>query len=153
MRTDIAFGIIPVLPDSPRRYLLILHNKGHWGFPKGHKEGDESDLEAACRELQEETGLEVEQIEAHVDFQEQYTFTSARGEEVQKKVIYFLGWIAREPSGNPPVVHIQPEELADYRWCTAEEARQFISFAESRRILQACEDYLMKRDRPSPSEH
>ncbi len=37
--------------------LVQSHFAGFWGFPKGHVEGDETLLEAARREIAEETGL------------------------------------------------------------------------------------------------
>lgn len=41
-----------------RRWLLLRNRKRHeWGFPKGHAEGDESDLETALRETAEECGI------------------------------------------------------------------------------------------------
>eukprot|EP00969_Alexandrium_andersonii_P328841 14530906-Alexandrium_andersonii.AAC.1 len=33
--------------------------QSHWGFPKGHPQGDESGPVAAVREIREETGVEV----------------------------------------------------------------------------------------------
>jgi 8-oxo-dGTP pyrophosphatase MutT (NUDIX family) len=36
---------------------LILHHKNYWNFPKGGVEAGETDLEAAKREIKEETGL------------------------------------------------------------------------------------------------
>ena len=40
--------------------LLIKHiNSGHWSFPKGHVEGDETEEETAKREIMEETGIDV----------------------------------------------------------------------------------------------
>ena len=44
-------------------FLLIQHptksngDEGHWDFPKGHVEGNETELETAKRELIEETGI------------------------------------------------------------------------------------------------
>ena len=41
--------------------LLIRHkNGGHWAFPKGHVERDETETETALREIWEETGLKVQ---------------------------------------------------------------------------------------------
>ena len=41
--------------DGQIKYLLIKHNThqnkgGHWDFPKGHKENDETDQQTAVRE-------------------------------------------------------------------------------------------------------
>ena len=45
-----------------RTVLLIKHNSGHWDFPKGHVEGEESEVETAIREVKEETGLDIEAV-------------------------------------------------------------------------------------------
>ena len=40
--------------------LLIKHvNSGHWSFPKGHVEGNETELETAQRENKKENGIDV----------------------------------------------------------------------------------------------
>ena len=46
--------------DSWVEVLLIRHkNGGHWAFPKGHVEKQETEEETALREIREETGLTV----------------------------------------------------------------------------------------------
>ena len=39
--------------------LLIKSVKGHWSFPKGHVENDETELETANREILEETNVKA----------------------------------------------------------------------------------------------
>ncbi|WP_017326159.1 bis(5'-nucleosyl)-tetraphosphatase [Synechococcus sp. PCC 7336] len=141
---DTAYGLVPICatPDG-LRYLLILHNKGHWGFPKGHKDEGESDLETACREFREEVGIDVYEILSEkVSFSETYRFVSKSGNEVHKTVKYFLARIPIGPEGALPNVTIQPEELADSRWCLFEEAEALISFDAARGVLQDCQRYL-----------
>lgn len=150
MRQDAAFGVIPVLypsapAESPWRYLLILHNKGHWGFPKGHADPGETELETARRELQEETGLTQYALDPGARFVEQYQFTNPKGIEIHKTVIYFLAQIGAVASEPEPQVTIQIAELADYRWCTYEQGLELITFEASRGVLQECEAYLRTR--------
>ena len=56
--TNICAGIIPI-SYIERKVLMIQHPEGHWGFPKGHVEFDETELTAAKRELYEETGISL----------------------------------------------------------------------------------------------
>jgi 8-oxo-dGTP pyrophosphatase MutT (NUDIX family) len=106
MLIDAAYGVIPILPHPPAQeaprlgsshlYLLIQHQKGHWAFPKGHKDSSESDLEAAQRELREETGLTDYQLltlpgqSDPLTLQEAYTFTDPEGNRVAKTVTYYV---------------------------------------------------------------
>jgi 8-oxo-dGTP pyrophosphatase MutT (NUDIX family) len=55
--TGSALVIARRLPDPPR--VLLVHHRasGLWQFPGGHVEDNESPLEAALRETQEETGV------------------------------------------------------------------------------------------------
>src|SRR5947209_1814980 len=58
-----------------------------WALPKGHPDGDETPLEAAAREVREETGVEVKPIEELGEIQ--YTYERG-GKEVNKRVTFFL---------------------------------------------------------------
>ena len=141
--TDAAYGLIPIYmsPDGPR-FLLILHNKGHWGFPKGHKDDGETDLQAACREFVEETGLTAyELVGDPAEFSESYSFVKKSGKRVNKTVKYFLATVPTI-EGKPPTVTVQPEEVSDYRWCLADEARSVLTFNAARGVLQDCLEFL-----------
>jgi arsenate reductase len=55
---EACFGVIPVRhKENGWEVLLVKHNKGHWGFPKGHPSPNETPYQVAERELLEETGL------------------------------------------------------------------------------------------------
>lgn len=41
------------------KVLMVKNPEGMWGFPKGHREDNETPIEAAIRETQEETGIIV----------------------------------------------------------------------------------------------
>ena len=67
--------------------LLIKHvNSGHWSFPKGHVEADETEVETAKREIMEETS-----IEALIDSTFRETVSYSPKKDVQKEVVYFIG--------------------------------------------------------------
>jgi 8-oxo-dGTP pyrophosphatase MutT (NUDIX family) len=58
-------GLILLTPDL--KILIVQDAKtGKWGFPKGHREPhDSGDLETACRELLEETGIRPESFKLY----------------------------------------------------------------------------------------
>ena len=138
--TDFSCGVIPwrQLPGQVRQYLLIQHNAGHWSFPKGHPEGDESHLETARRELAEETGITAVTLLESPTFDESYDFRDARGNWVHKTVRYFLG--AVDPAAGPPV--LQLEEIQAAVWVDAPGTRRMLSFDEGRSLLDAAEEHL-----------
>ena len=58
MLQEKSAGVILVASNGIQiRYLLLHYGGGHWGFPKGNIEAEESALQAAIREAEEETGL------------------------------------------------------------------------------------------------
>ena len=68
------------------KVLIIKHNQGHYGFPKGHVEKNETEQETAIRETKEETN-----IDAIVIGQFKKTITYSPKRNVIKDVIYFIG--------------------------------------------------------------
>ena len=62
MITEKSAGFILISDNDSHnrdRSVLLLHYiSGHWDFPKGNIESNENELQAATRELKEETGIE-----------------------------------------------------------------------------------------------
>lgn len=145
---DFAFGLVPIarLSADEHRYLMICHHQGHWGFPKGHKEGEESDLVAAQREFEEETGIFRYSVFPKIHFAERYHFRKKKGQRVNKTVTYFLSSVTLENEGQLPTVNIQAKEISAYRWCSAAEARALIAFEGSLQVLAQCEAQLAGLD-------
>jgi 8-oxo-dGTP pyrophosphatase MutT (NUDIX family) len=138
MDTDFSCGVIPIVFDGGvRRYLLVQHQAGHWSFPKGHPENDESPEQAARRELQEETGLTEVDLLIVPAFDERYVFTKRSGKVVQKDVTYFLGRVAR-----PGTVAVQEKELSDFAWGATAATRARMTFEEGRALLDEVEAFL-----------
>lgn len=130
-----SFGIIPLRQREGRwELLLILHGKGHWAFPKGHRDRGEEPLQTAVRELREETGLEIARFVAAPPLSERYFFTW-EGQKVDKSVEYYLAEVSGE-------VVLQVAEVSDYRWLPVKEAEGLVTYAEAKRLCREVEKYL-----------
>jgi bis(5'-nucleosidyl)-tetraphosphatase len=125
---DESYGIIPLMQEGKQwKVFLILHKEGnHWGFPKGHRQGHETQLEAATRELKEETGLDIVRVLDEAPLTEQYRFRRS-GQNIVKKVFYF-------PAMVTGTFQLQLEEIREGRWFTFEEAIKQLTFKEGRSI-------------------
>ena len=79
--TEKSCGCV-VIEDG--KVLLIQQRNGHWGFPKGHVEADETERNAAIRETKEETNIEVEIEDGRI-----YTENYITDKGNYKEVIYY----------------------------------------------------------------
>lgn len=111
MKREVSCGVIPVRKTEKGsvEFLLVQGYGGFWGFPKGHKEGNETHIETAKRELLEETGLEADCLPGNI-FTETYKIARKKGPDVIKKVVYYIGFV------NNTRVTIQRSELRRFGW-------------------------------------
>lgn len=138
-RKDTSFGVVPIARRSDGDFfLLVQHKAGHWGFPKGHAEPGESAQATACRELEEETGIQAFEL-LNVAFVEQYSFGKV-GWLFDKTVTYFPAFVQSE------TVNCQPQEIKDYAWLTYDAALAKLTFAQSRQVLVQVQAYLQESD-------
>lgn len=143
---DEAFGIVPIyIPETGKlsevQFLLIRHWAGHWGFPKGHAEPGETAIATACRELEEETGIQSCKVLDDTPFVEQYSFMKDH-QSVEKTVTYFLATVSSQ------AVTCQEQEIQAYTWVNFDTALKTITFEQAKRILHRVYDYL--QDHPLP---
>jgi 8-oxo-dGTP pyrophosphatase MutT (NUDIX family) len=142
-----AAGVVLFREEDGRRLFLLLRHEqgGHWGFAKGRIERGEGELEAAMREIREETGIVDVDLVAGVSIESRYPVRRG-GRMLRKTVTYFA---ARVRGDAIQLSH----EHTDGRWLVPTEALQILTHAESRRVLEAVEDALSRANagRPQPS--
>lgn len=116
--------------------LLLRHkNGGHWSFPKGHVEGDETEVETAYREILEETSISTE---IDTGFRYATSYSPKRG--VMKDVIYFAARASKDS-----VAVKQEEEIVDLRWMSMDEAVQNITFKNDSNMLEQFSIYISQK--------
>lgn len=105
--------------------LVLQQRKGHWGFPKGHVENNETEVETAIREIKEETNLDVV-----IDENYRYVETYSPKEGVTKDVVFF---VAKKIGGE---VKPQEEEVSQIRWVSPKEALDLVSYESSKVVMR-----------------
>lgn len=114
-------------------YLLIKNREGIYGFPKGHVEDGESEIQTAIREVFEEVGIRVELING---FRTEDEYLIPQKENTIKKIVYFLG------EYNNQEFNYQKEELSNAELIDYETALALFLFESSKRILKEANDFL-----------
>ena len=118
----------PGTPDD-LRFLLLDYGR-HWDFAKGHVHKGESDLEAAVRELREETGITRMTPVPHFQQEIVYFFRSGRHGLIRKTVVFFLAEVATTDV-------ILSEEHVGYEFLPFEQAVRRTTFAAAKELLRA----------------
>jgi len=128
---DKSIGIIIYrFIDEEIKFLLIQHSAGHWAFPKGHPDKNETKLQTAKRELLEETGVEdVTLLSEKILLEDRYRFTGNKGVLIDKRVYYFIAKTDNDK------VKIDNDEITDYKWCTIKESMEYLFHKETINLI------------------
>lgn len=134
---ETSCGIVVFREENGKRYYLVLkYPGGHFDFPKGHIENQETEFETASRELFEETG--IKDIEFIQGFREEISYIYRRqGKLSNKLVIFFLG------ETKSSAVKISHEHL-EFFWLTYNDAMDKITFDNAKILLRKAEKFLEK---------
>ena len=128
MKLEKSCGCVIINDD---KVLLVKQVDGHWGFPKGHVEENETEKETAIREVYEETNL---QVEIFSDFYKKVTYSPR--ENVMKDVIFFLA--------RPKSIDTKPQEaeISKVEWVSFDEALNILTYEDTKNILKEVLDFI-----------
>ena len=124
MKKEKSCGCIIINKDK----VLLVYERMHnfWGFPKGHVEKNETEVETALREVKEEVGLEVE-IDKDKRHEQNYYISD---KDIYKTIVLFLA----KPKNTD--VKMQVEEIEDFKWCSFEEALDTITYDDTKELFK-----------------
>ena len=113
----LSAGVVVVRREGDVWHFLLLRAFSYWDFPKGIVDPGEDPLEAACREVEEETNLK--------------DLVFSWGHDYQETPPYGQGKIARyyvaETRQDTIILPVSPElgrpEHHEYRWVNYQKAR------------------------------
>ena len=119
-------AIVFYLKKEKEQILLIKHaNSGHWSFPKGHVEANETEVETAVREIKEETG-----VDAIIDTRFREVVTYSPKKDVIKDVVYFFGISESYETCN------QEEEVSDIKWMDMDKVLKSVSYKNDKELVK-----------------
>lgn len=134
MITENASGaVVYQLHDGQPKYLLLKSaTSNFWGFPKGHVEGDESDVQTAMREIREETGLTAT---IDTEFSAVLDYDMQNGHH--KHVVLYTALMP-----NDVTIDRQQEEISEYGWFDYQTAHATLSYPNLQHLLEQANAYL-----------
>jgi len=148
MEKEYSAGAV-IFRYAPRtQYLLVYSERNKaWGFPKGHIEANETEKNAASREIAEETG--ITDLRFVTGFREELEYKTvsnrgqSKGKEIEKHSTYFLC-----QAGTGDVV-MDGEEITYYEWLNRYDAEQCLAIDSLKELLRKTEVFI---DVPIPKD-
>jgi 8-oxo-dGTP pyrophosphatase MutT (NUDIX family) len=121
-------GIVIKRTGPGLKVLLIKDGYGHWTWPKGNIEKDESSQDAAIREIWEETG--VKNLEMIDKIDAIHYFYRLKSKLIFKTVYLYLF----EAKGSERLKALE-SEIEDAKWLPPAEALEKIEYKGAKKIL------------------
>jgi len=90
--------------SDPKKASSLLHGEGTWTFPGGKVDFGETIYDAAKREVKEETGIEVKNMEV-----------MSITDEIKEDVHFVtIGFLCKDFEGEAKVM--EPDEIIEWKW-------------------------------------
>jgi 8-oxo-dGTP diphosphatase len=148
MPRELSAGGVVVRRMRGGTYLAAIQPQGrpqgHWVLPKGLIDRGEQPLEAALREVREETGLRAVVVERLPDIRYVYT---RDGQRIFKVVSW---WLMRAVGGR--IGEIDPamrREVADARWLPLADAPRLLAYRGERDVVKGAGQALAESPAPA----
>ncbi len=116
MRKAKSCGVMVMRKQPNLSFLLMLNAPNSiniYDIPKGHIEFGEDEVSCALRELSEETGILLQDIDLDTNFRYTDTYQTRykqfKGETVEKTLVIFLGWLKYD-------IDLKLTEHSSYQW-------------------------------------
>ncbi|MFH2137871.1 MAG: NUDIX domain-containing protein [Candidatus Omnitrophota bacterium] len=142
MNEEFSAGAVIFRKETAAVLFLMIYSARNkrWGFPKGHIEPNETEQQAALREIKEETGLHDLKIIDGFREEDIYEAISNRGEfkgqKIEKHSVFFLMETYQEK------IVVDKEEIGDHKWLEYEDALAVLDFDSAKLILKKANEIL-----------
>ena len=132
--------------DNQTLYLLLHYEAGHWDLPKGHIEANETEIETAKREVEEETGLQdieiIDGFKEWIKYSFRDTYNLKEGSKEKASFIFkIVTFYLAETKTQKVKISF---EHAEYKWLPYEQALEQITFKKAKGVLEKANNFLKK---------
>lgn len=124
MKKEKSVGCI-IIDDNQNVLLVNEKERNFWGFPKGHTELGETEIETALREVKEETGIVVK-----INETKRYSLNYIIRYEIDKTTVLY---IARPIGG---ILQKQESEIAEVKWCPINAVIDTLTFDNAKELFK-----------------
>jgi 8-oxo-dGTP pyrophosphatase MutT (NUDIX family) len=131
-------AVVYKMRNSIPVFLLVNSKQNRkWGFPKGHVENDEGELETAAREIFEETGIKDIVFIENFRQEDIYMIDGVNGRVIEKHSVYFLA-LAREDS-----MDFDRNEILKVCWADIKNACNMLPFENQKKIINLAYNFII----------
>jgi len=113
--------------EDHSEFLLLRNKRGFWGFPQGHKERGENEIQTLQREVQEETGIIDLDIHQYIG-KIQYKYFRADGIRSEKEVTFYF-------ATTPVREVVISNEHEGFKWTTYQDALSLLDHRQLKSII------------------
>ena len=131
MKSEKSCGAIVFNGDE---VLLIKQKPGFYGFPKGHVENMETEVETAIREVKEETNVDIK-----INENLRFTLNYLKDDKINKEVVYFVA----TPINNISL-KAQESEVENVFWVKKEEVQEILTFDNAKELFKNVLSIILK---------
>ena len=131
--TELITSAGGVVMDSEMNVLILKRRvEGTWVLPKGRMEPEETIVNTALREVEEETGLGELKIERKIGMVRYIFYWRPKEVNYKKTVHYFLMSV----DGGSAELNLEPDFI-EFNWTNLEDAMKLLTFENDRRIVRS----------------
>ena len=137
MKEKSCGAIVYKIENNELKFLLVYQENGHYSFPKGHVENNETEVETSIREIKEETNLDV-----NIDTNFRHVITYYLDNEcVYKDVVYYIA---------TPVsfdLKSQEGEIRECSWNNYNETLDKLEYDNIKEVFMSANEYIMNKEK------
>ncbi len=136
MKEKSCGAIVYKKENNKLEFLLVYQSNGNYGFPKGHMEDGETELETTVREIKEETNLDVD-VDENFRCETSYLMEA---KNVIKEVVYFVA------IPNTFDLKNQEGEINECNWYNYDEVKSKLKFENVKEIFSKAYNYIKEKE-------